>query len=132
MLVLLFIFFFKQKTAYEMRISDWSSDVCSSDLLFDLDSGTRSYLQSFDPNVDDDPYDFRTGFDTPGFISKGSSTESLKTDWTIGDLGPIHDLHAVLIGGYSKLYINQLNDLDVSPADQIGRASCRERVCQYV
>src|SRR3546814_8276120 len=29
-------FFFKQKTAYEMRISDWSSDVCSSDLLTDL------------------------------------------------------------------------------------------------
>src|SRR3546814_9826798 len=28
-------FFFKQKTAYEMRISDWSSDVCSSDLLWD-------------------------------------------------------------------------------------------------
>src|SRR3546814_10458785 len=27
------IFFFKQKTAYEMRISDWSSDVCSSDLI---------------------------------------------------------------------------------------------------
>src|SRR3546814_5314992 len=27
------MFFFKQKTAYEMRISDWSSDVCSSDLL---------------------------------------------------------------------------------------------------
>src|SRR3546814_2858334 len=30
--VCLFFFFFKQKTAYEMRISDWSSDVCSSDL----------------------------------------------------------------------------------------------------
>src|SRR3546814_9843540 len=28
----MWIFFFKQKTAYEMRISDWSSDVCSSDL----------------------------------------------------------------------------------------------------
>src|SRR3546814_6840862 len=28
-----YIFFFKQKTAYEMRISDWSSDVCSSDLV---------------------------------------------------------------------------------------------------
>src|SRR3546814_1640927 len=27
------VFFFKQKTAYELRISDWSSDVCSSDLL---------------------------------------------------------------------------------------------------
>src|SRR3546814_1848068 len=31
--MLLLFFFFKQKTAYEMRISDWSSDVCSSDLL---------------------------------------------------------------------------------------------------
>src|SRR3546814_11988379 len=32
---LIFTFFFKQKTAYEMRISDWSSDVCSSDLVDD-------------------------------------------------------------------------------------------------
>src|SRR3546814_5846262 len=32
MLCLMYVFFFKQKTAYEMRISDWSSDVCSSDL----------------------------------------------------------------------------------------------------
>src|SRR3546814_6091683 len=30
------VFFFKQKTAYEMRISDWSSDVCSSDLRLQL------------------------------------------------------------------------------------------------
>src|SRR3546814_7295716 len=30
--MLIVVFFFKQKTAYEMRISDWSSDVCSSDL----------------------------------------------------------------------------------------------------
>src|SRR3546814_14949833 len=32
-LVFVIFFFFKQKTAYEMRISDWSSDVCSSDLI---------------------------------------------------------------------------------------------------
>src|SRR3546814_2545921 len=32
----LIFFLFKQKTAYEMRISDWSSDVCSSDLLADV------------------------------------------------------------------------------------------------
>src|SRR3546814_12193703 len=32
-LLVFFLFFFKQKTAYEMRISDWSSDVCSSDLF---------------------------------------------------------------------------------------------------
>src|SRR3546814_1669115 len=30
---IIIVFFFKQKTAYEMRISDWSSDVCSSDLF---------------------------------------------------------------------------------------------------
>src|SRR3546814_1718479 len=30
------VFFFKQKTAYDMRISDWSSDVCSSDLQADI------------------------------------------------------------------------------------------------
>src|SRR3546814_9078105 len=40
-------FFFKQKTAYEMRISDWSSDVCSSDLGgFSVDFGNnRRYLE---------------------------------------------------------------------------------------
>src|SRR3546814_16815576 len=41
-------FFFKQKTAYELRISDWSSDVCSSDLVAapgegDFDGGGWSY-----------------------------------------------------------------------------------------
>src|SRR3546814_1090236 len=36
-------FFFKQKTAYEMRISDWSSDVCSSD-LYDVDGATSAAL----------------------------------------------------------------------------------------
>src|SRR3546814_7892698 len=35
-LFILIFFFFKQKTAYEMRISDWSSDVCSSDLVLQL------------------------------------------------------------------------------------------------
>src|SRR3546814_1621365 len=34
MLLCVLFFFFKQKTAYEMRISDWSSDVCSSDLKY--------------------------------------------------------------------------------------------------
>src|SRR3546814_19887472 len=39
-MIFLYFFFFKQKTAYEMRISDWSSDVCSSDLMVGL---TRSW-----------------------------------------------------------------------------------------
>src|SRR3546814_17277543 len=37
-----YCFFFKQKTAYEMRISDWSSDVCSSDLIMDALAAVRS------------------------------------------------------------------------------------------
>src|SRR3546814_3748410 len=37
--IFFFVFFFKQNTAYEMRISDWSSDVCSSDLLEQIGGG---------------------------------------------------------------------------------------------
>src|SRR3546814_1900142 len=40
------VFFFKQKTAYEMRISDWSSDVCSSDL--------RDGVQRVEPEIEAD------------------------------------------------------------------------------
>src|SRR3546814_5493846 len=39
-----FVFFFKQKTAYEMRISDWSSDVCSSDLGRSVHHGRQNSL----------------------------------------------------------------------------------------
>src|SRR3546814_8937717 len=39
------VFFFKQKTAYEVRISDWSSDVCSSDLAAEPERGARDREQ---------------------------------------------------------------------------------------
>src|SRR3546814_17901974 len=44
LLLYFLFFFFKQKTAYEMRISDWSSDVCSSDLAELLSLGADSAL----------------------------------------------------------------------------------------
>src|SRR3546814_3287060 len=44
------VFFFKQKTAYDMRISDWSSDVCSSDLV---NQSTRLFQQAADAVKDD-------------------------------------------------------------------------------
>src|SRR3546814_5717446 len=44
-----FFFFFKQKTAYEMRISDWSSDVCSSDLPSQIDTSKR---ENPSPNIE--------------------------------------------------------------------------------
>src|SRR3546814_10129401 len=40
----MFFFFFKQKTAYELRISDWSSDVCSSDLYFKRDRARLAWI----------------------------------------------------------------------------------------
>src|SRR3546814_4462312 len=56
-------FFFKQKTAYEMRISDWSSDVCSSDLL-DMQierNGGLDLAWSQRAGGDRHPATFRTG-----------------------------------------------------------------------
>src|SRR3546814_18595376 len=50
MVYVLNIFFFKQKTAYEMRISDWSSDVCSSDLISIAWRGTKNSLPTH-PNT---------------------------------------------------------------------------------
>src|SRR3546814_1476018 len=55
-LCLCFFFFFKQKTAYELRISDWSSDVCSSDLADDaVDDQRRQRRGPIGvPGVEDD------------------------------------------------------------------------------
>src|SRR3546814_8335581 len=79
----LLFFFFKQKTAYELRISDWSSDVCSSDLaktstlqseLFSRVAGQMTFWVEEGPSdavlfPADGPYDRRLGYvDLPGFI----------------------------------------------------------------
>src|SRR3546814_10509635 len=70
--VLDFFFFFKQKTAYEMRISDWSSDVCSSDLrkIRSLWNETKG---SYDEKVHD--CNRRAGLDL------GSGTGTIARQW---------------------------------------------------
>src|SRR3546814_2360323 len=83
-----FVFFFKQKTAYEMRISDWSSDVCSSDLL------------RLPPRP------------------RGGVAEIAGAEECVERLGDAR-----------QIGVHSLGD---APGHQIGRASCRERVCQYV
>src|SRR3546814_1095684 len=93
LLWLLIFFFFKQKTAYEMRISDWSSDVCSSDLVNDV-------LNTITYSVDVEYL-----IDTLAASLSGSNGVTITYD----DPG-----NTILISG------------------EIGRASCRERVCQYV
>src|SRR3546814_10766691 len=52
LVVVMFVvfFFFKQKTAYEMRISDWSADVCSSDLRFPMaDVAPQGFVSALRP-----------------------------------------------------------------------------------
>src|SRR3546814_2479225 len=99
------LFFFKQKTAYEMRISDWSSDVCSSDLF--AIGERRHCLSGFHERLIDkacarprqQPPRSPIGLDTGAVIEHGM-TSTLQ-------------------------FVHQV-------PDQIGRASCRERVCKYV
>src|SRR3546814_6090565 len=97
---LYFFFFFKQKTAYEMRISDWSSDVCSSDLVL------RDHRQRDQLGVR---------------MFQGSARHAAK----------VAEEENVL----ESLVLCEVDmSLAIRPDDllKIGRASCRERVCQYV
>src|SRR3546814_4192489 len=91
-------FFFKQKTAYEMRISDWSSDVCSSDLL--------------PPEGRSEPGAQQDLRDGNRCVGKGCQRKAE------------HRRQAGKRQGAEKEGV-------VDPAE-IGRASCRASVCQYV
>src|SRR3546814_9734490 len=93
-------FFFKQKTAYEMRISDWSSDVCSSDLM----------IVTFESLGD------MTLFSQSGGIAAGISTALFTTQM---------GLVVAVPGVIAKSVLDRRQH-------QIGKASCRERVSQYV
>src|SRR3546814_18782596 len=93
---------FKQKTAYEMRISDWISDVCSSDLQI-------GDLETLELVIE------RGIAATDGFELVEEIQHHL-AQWQFID------------DGYLFAQLLQL-ELD---APAIGRASCRERVCQYV
>src|SRR3546814_10967803 len=94
-------FFFKQKTAYEMRISDWSSDVCSSDL-----EAMRNYLARLGwSHGDDEIFSTEQAMEWFGLDSIGRSP--------------------------SRFDFVKLESLNGHYIREIGRASCRERVCQY-
>src|SRR3546814_1814060 len=94
-------FFFKQKTAYEMRISEWSSDVCSSDL--------HVILGEYDP------WRRAGAAGDVQFAFRGAIL------WRTGACFPADGI-GVIHSSFERR----------SAAQEIGRASCRERVCQYV
>src|SRR3546814_1003110 len=97
--------FFKQKTAYEVRISDWSSDVCSSDVLgtgvpgMQIDRRCGSGLQAV--------------LNAAAQISVGAAT-------------------LIVAGGAESMSQAEHYALGLRQGIKIGRASGRERVCQYV
>src|SRR3546814_8224347 len=76
------MFFFKQKTAYEMRISDWSSDVCSSDLnrnraqRIGFGAGRLSHTASIRPALVEGPL---FSCDRRSRVKNGASTSSVRT-----------------------------------------------------
>src|SRR3546814_9445263 len=102
-----FFFFFKQKTAYELRISDWSSDVCSSDLMLKLhDFCNRAGA--------------RILWCTPVF---GRAVGTQHIDEILAVWYPTHK---------TFLDLSDAPGAKESYRLKIGRASWRERVCQYV
>src|SRR3546814_3783849 len=111
-------FYFKQKTAYEMRISDWSSDVCSSDLDKITVDGTS--LRFSDATF-------------AGVMSSGGASFA-SFNGTAGNLvAVIGYANAAIIAGTA--YGSEASGIRAATAaafSKTGRASCRERVCQYV
>src|SRR3546814_10884047 len=105
--MVLFFFFYKQKTAYEMRISDWSSDVCSSDLSTEPVRSARSIHQMGDRQQ----------------FSIGAQGER-------GRVNRVPDAINIKVSGLLEVYLRVANA--GFEQGQIGRASWRERVCQYV
>src|SRR3546814_10553870 len=96
---MIFFFFFKQKTAYEMRISDWSSDVCSSDL-----AATQIQLAN-------------------QIIARRLSVrEAEKLVAKTAKEAESATSPRKKANGVSR---------DLTRLEEIGRASCRARVCQY-
>src|SRR3546814_2530941 len=105
-------FFFKQKTAYDMRISDWSSDVCSSDL--NLNTGAV---------VDQFSYDISEDLKLRNIASYSSFKHQYRWDLD-GSRAGFND--------FINPRTNDEANLDTITEEQIGRASGRDRVCQDV
>src|SRR3546814_16551609 len=115
------LFFYKQKTAYEMRISDWSSDVCSSDRL--LLAGQQRALQQ--QGLLQHAGQRSLGREAPaqhvlvGFVTQGLDHAARDRQRAAAGCVEIGQRRRP---GARQQFLQR----------QIGRASCRERVCQYV
>src|SRR3546814_11141696 len=129
------VFFFKQKTAYEMRISDWSSDVCSSDLRLKIAHPRLEALgtvvvhgEGEIPPVRADRNRAQAEIFLP--LCKGGFIEN-DLGVPAGDGSP--EPFTVLSTGFEFAPIEEIAILLRNAfIVQIGIAACRERMCQYV
>src|SRR3546814_20036497 len=116
-----------------MRISDWSSDVCSSDLraaLVVLDRGFLDALEATDAGADRHADVFRVGGDVEPRVLDGH----YRGGHAVVDEG-IHLLDVLRrdpLGGIEALHLSRDAGGEGRCVEKIGKASCRERVCQYV
>src|SRR3546814_14784957 len=115
-----------QKTAYDMRISDWGSDVCSSDLRLTAAS-TPGQAWHLLERRESDGRRAEHFVDTRGEFMDAHLTPSHQFSRLKKSMRPALTLAFVVIDLESAkgLTVPQLADL-------IGRASCRERVCRSV
>src|SRR3546814_12004253 len=135
LLYFVIFFFFKQKTAYEMRISDWSSDVCSSDLLFDTKSNIRRIFSAQAKFIIMPPHRLSRPSPYVSSLTLLRGAKSLVLVATLVLAGCATNPSKQLAEGNSSHNIARDNYLSLTQSDplgEIGRASCRERVCQYV
>src|SRR3546814_5735770 len=108
------VFLLKQKTAYEMRISDWSSDVCSSDLSVGTRRADLAPFERLAQAIKDSALKFRQ-------LIKEQHAQMRQTYLTWPDLqSPAH----------KRRHRSAMMRRAIRP--KIGRASCRGRVGQYV
>src|SRR3546814_9285668 len=125
------VFFFKQKTAYEMRISDWSSDVCSSDL-------NTSVMRILTAGLSAAALACGLTLAPPAFAQSQISSVCGVTGAATAPASITYDPFSP--GGLSEatvpLILRRNRGLILGRTRQvsleIGRASFRERVCQYV
>src|SRR3546814_20069590 len=111
-----------------MRINDWSSDVCSSDLPTATYANSQAAFSKFLANNGCTETDVNH-VSLP--VPKGELITGIDVAYTSAcSRGKDNAFVAIDGGGHSWPGLNR--NFDILPIDQIGRASCRERGCQYV
>ncbi len=112
--------FFDASDTVHMELTAYQSETAAkywSLQTYKLDDDTRTFLENYDPDIEDNPFDQRSSYNIPGFIDKESTSVSLLTEWQLGAFAGMQNGALTLIVADTDLYLDSLVDLDASPAD---------------